>query len=253
MTLGRSQWTALVLLAIGIVHAGVMLSVDRSTGYLIGWPLLIGVAFFAGLLSPRHWAVWGVVALAPLAVFTVFGDIVVSSDDRGTGSVTVFVVIVQALVATGASLMGAQLAQLAATRGVRSDKGRGVATTLALLAVGAMAAIALQATTDSPDNDPLESGLFWYLWIAFPVVAFVAGMVFPKLSAWWGFALTLPAMGLVFLGGSVFYDSDAGASFWVMGEVVLLVLAAWSTLFAVMGAATARRLGRETISAGAHG
>ena len=40
-----------------------------------------------------------------------------------------------------------------------------IATTLVLLAVGTIAAVALTVTTDGPENDPVESGLFWWLWV----------------------------------------------------------------------------------------
>lgn len=232
------------LLAVGVAHAVAVVVLDRSAAYVVGWPLLVGAAFVAGFLSPRHWGWWGAVALVPLAVLTGLSDTVIDAGDRGTGSVTLFIVVVQALVATGAALMGAQLAQLGATRGVRESSGRGVTVALALLIVGTVLAVALWVTTDSPDNDPFDSPLFWWLWIGVPVLAGIAGMAFPRLSAWWGFIVVAPLMVLVFVEGRVLYDG-VGESFWVIGEVIAFVLAAWATVGSMVGAGFVRRLGRR--------
>ncbi|MGI9603676.1 MAG: hypothetical protein ACR2QE_17465 [Acidimicrobiales bacterium] len=247
MSLSRAQWVTLVLLVVGIVHAAVTAAVDSNDGYQLGWPLLIGAAFVAGFVSPRHWPAWGAVALVPLAVVTLFGDSIIGSNDRGTGSVTLFFVVIQALVATVASLMGSQLAQLGATRGVRQGRGRGLVVASALLVIGLVWAGALAARSDSntgrwlDSESAIESGLFdgpffVFLWVVFPVVAALAAAVSPKLWGWWGVLLVTPAMValvIVGLGGN--------DDIWKLGIGVLLLAGVWATAFAALGAVLARR------------
>ncbi|MDH3705235.1 MAG: hypothetical protein OES57_04175 [Acidimicrobiia bacterium] len=240
MTLTRAQWVTLALLVVGIAHAVLTVGFDQRNGHLLGWPLLIGAAFVAGFVAPRHWGWWGVVTVTPLALSTLLGDQVAAASDEGTGSVSVLIVIIQALVATGVALMGAQLAELGATGGVRRTQGRGVIVALSLLGVGVVAAVALSATAGN--DEPLESELFWWLWVVLPVAAAVAGRVFPRLSAWWGFITVLPVAALVMVDGALLGETGE-TSVWLTDVVVLLVLAVWSTLFAMVGAAWSRRAG----------
>jgi hypothetical protein len=118
----------------------------------------------------------------------------------------------------------------------------------ALIAFATAVNVLLMATSDFPP-DIFKSPLYWWSWIAFPAAGAVAGYFRGTRSRpiWWSACLTLPGVLTVGLGGTVFYDSNLGVSFWPIGEMFVIVLGGLAGVAATVGASVNASRRREAL------
>jgi hypothetical protein len=101
----------------------------------------------------------------------------------------------------------------------------------------------MRETSRTADNDPLDSSFFWYSWLILPGCAFLASYARPDGARpfLWTAALIGPFVIELALLGTVWHDPDEGASFWLVGEMFVLILGAVTFAAASAGASIALR------------
>lgn len=94
-----------------------------------------------------------------------------------------------------------------------------------LLTLGSTLWAILNLTSDSPEGDPFDSPYYWSAWIVIPLLAVLAAVLRPAWPRplWWATALVLPSVVALGLQGTIFHNPDDGASFWIVGEVLLIM------------------------------
>lgn len=119
----------------------------------------------------------------------------------------------------------------------------------ALLAIGAIWVLVARLTTPPGKGDDFaDSPLFLWGFLLLPAVAFFGARArFEPRPLAWAALIPLPAALWTLLGGTVFFDDDQGASFWIVGEMFLLVLSVFVGAGAALGT-WAARLGRSKSS-----
>lgn len=92
-----------------------------------------------------------------------------------------------------------------------------------LAGVGSVTWRVLDAT--APGDDFFDSDLYWWTWIALPLVGAVAGAL--RSGPWrplvWAASLMGPSMLANLYIGTIGHDPDDGASLWMVGEIFLIV------------------------------
>ena len=98
---------------------------------------------------------------------------------------------------------------------------------LGILAAGVAWVVLLLLTTSSPERDPFDSPLLWWGFVVLPSIA-AAGTAsgLEDSSLAWAIGLAGPSGVFAFVAGTILHDPDRGASFWLLGEVTVVVLAA---------------------------
>lgn len=98
----------------------------------------------------------------------------------------------------------------------------------------------MRTTSSTSEGDSFDSSLYWWSWLILPAVAGAASFARPRPLLWTA-ALIVPIIVAVALLGTVFHDPDDGASFWVLGELFVLVQGAITFGAASVGATHAGR------------
>jgi hypothetical protein len=100
----------------------------------------------------------------------------------------------------------------------------------------------LVATSRTAESDPFDSPLYWGAWIVFPAIAFFVAAYHPRRRGplTWALGLVGPWMLLLVVMGTIGHDSDDGASFWVVGEVFLVIQVLWIACISKLGHLLAR-------------
>ena len=102
--------------------------------------------------------------------------------------------------------------------------GHGRIGAVSMLTIGSGFLWLLIAT--GPAGDTLDSPLFWWGWLALPAAAFCLGASVGRTSGTlWPAAGVVPLAVDALFEGFLFYDESEGASFWMLGMLMLAVLA----------------------------
>lgn len=92
-------------------------------------------------------------------------------------------------------------------------------------------------TLAASTRDAFDSPLFFPSYVVLPVAAAVgAFMGIDRAPLAWAVGLVLPGMCWTFVGGFLLFDEANGASFWPIGEAVLVVLFGLIAVGAALGA-----------------
>src|SRR4051794_12645928 len=105
----------------------------------------------------------------------------------------------------------------------------------ALAGLGALYIAACRASSPMGDKDPFDSGLWGAGWLILPGVACVAALARPMHPLVPAVALAGPQAVATFLFGVVWFDPADGASFWIVGEALVVGLGAIVALGAAVG------------------
>jgi len=113
---------------------------------------------------------------------------------------------------------------------------------LVVCCVAGLAVVWLLAATAGTTGDPFDSPIFWWLWVLLPACGIGAGLLWPTQARYpvWSAAFFGPAVVLTALAGTTWHDPEDGASFWILGEMLIVVL--WAVTYAAsLLSATVRR------------
>jgi hypothetical protein len=102
-----------------------------------------------------------------------------------------------------------------------------------LVGVSLVTFLLLRVTTKSNEGDFFDSPGYWATWLLFPLIGLVATLFRPSARTAFlaGLALVGPLMAILFVSGTFGHDPNDGASFWIVGEILLVI----EGLFAVVG------------------
>jgi len=107
---------------------------------------------------------------------------------------------------------------------VRRESRRVVAIVVVLVGIQ-IALLLLMRASSTSNGDPFDSPLYRWSWVLIPACAFGVSFIRPHsgLPLLWVASLMAPLMIGVALLGTVWHDSDNGASLWIVGEMFLLL------------------------------
>jgi hypothetical protein len=113
----------------------------------------------------------------------------------------------------------------------------------AVLSIGVVWILVLRWTAPpSKGSDSFDSPLFLWSYLLLPSVAFlVARTRFEPSPITWAALIPAPAAVWTILGGTVFFDHNQGGSFWIVGEMFLLVLSVLVGVGAAVGTLAGQR------------
>jgi hypothetical protein len=101
----------------------------------------------------------------------------------------------------------------------------------------------MRATSTTRDSDPFDSPVYWWSWLLIAGVALFASYTRPTWGRWrWSGVFVVPALLIlplaleVALLGTVWFNPDHGASFWLLGEVFVWVQGVVTLAAAAAGA-----------------
>lgn len=101
----------------------------------------------------------------------------------------------------------------------------------------------MRDTSPNRDADPFHSPRYWWSWLLIAAVAFLAAYTKPTWGRWrWSgifivsALLSVPLAVEVALVGTVWFNPDHGASFWLLGEVFVVAQGALTLAAAAAGA-----------------
>lgn len=121
-----------------------------------------------------------------------------------------------------------------------------IAARVSILAGGALWVWMAVVTTRSSEGDFFDASIFKWGSVVIPMIAFLGAFAgIERSPIAWGIAFVLPAVIWTFLAGTVLFDPDQGASFWVVGEVFLAILGAFTAAGAAIGGVVRQAVDRK--------
>lgn len=106
----------------------------------------------------------------------------------------------------------------------------------AIVLLGTGWVVFLRLTTTSPEGDFFDAPLFWWSWLVLATVAWLGTLTgLERSPIVWGVCVMFPSMLWAFVAGGLLHDPDHGASLWLAGEVILMVLAGLIAAAAALG------------------